>query len=574
MDWLLADNAWWLWAIDTRREMLRLLVLPGLGLPPELQNRLEAAILAGPPHAMWDRLDAKERQEVADHSVWLRLAKLQSSGVKLGEAAAHQWDTLTRAYPEWHLARDERDEFPVWWSGTRDADFDERRGGEIAPRTRAELVPWLRHPPRHRFSDEDEWPKRCRDRFYHCALALCDLAGEAFWPERRWGEALQAWSTKDLVLRSWHFLAPLVCTIPDEVLQKIAGDIAWWLEAVSRSLDRNKDILLDLCRRLLACQYKDPDDTGNPVDRAINHPVGHATQALLNVWFEDKPKDNENLPAGLRLLFTQLCDTNVPKFRHGRVVLASDLIALFRVDGSWTQEHLLPLFDWTAPAEARAAWEGFLRSPRLYRPLLSAFKTQFLDTVNHYEKLGQHAPYFAAFLTYAALNTGEVYTKAELRDAWAALPQAGLEESAQALVDALEGADKQREEYWANRIQPFLHDIWPKSRDLASKEISKRLARVSITAQGAFPEALDAVAVWLKRVEDSDIIVHLLHEAKLADRFPGEALRLLDAVVDDRPPWPPTDLRDCLNSISGAEPALSQDHRYRRLDEYLRRCGT
>jgi hypothetical protein len=376
------------------------------------------------------------------------------------------------------------------------------------------------------------------------------------------------------VLRSWHFLAALVRTIPDEVLQKIAGDIAWWLEAVSRSLDRNKDILLDLCRRLLACQYKDPDDTANAVDRAINHPVGHATQTLLNLWFESKPKDHENLPADLRLLFTQLCDTNVAKFRHGRVVLASDLIALFRVDESWTQEHLLPLFDWTTPAEARAAWEGFLRSPRLYRPLLSAFKTQFLDTVNHYEKLGQYAPHFAGFLTYAALNTGEVYTKQELLDAWAALPQPGLDESARALVDALEGADAQREDYWANRIQPFLHDIWPKSRHLASKRISESLARLSIAARGAFPKALDAVAAWLNRTEDSNLIVYLLHEAKLSDRCPGEALSLLHAVVDGRRLWPPTELRQCLNSISQAEPALSQDPRYLRLEEYLRRHET
>ena len=161
----------------------------------------------------------------------------------------------------------------------------------------------------------------------------------------------------------------------------------------------------------------------------------------------------------------------------------------------------------------------------------------------------------------------------ELRDAWAALPQAGLEESAQALVDALEGADKQREEYWANRIQPFLHNIWPKSRDLASKGISKRLARVSIAAQDAFPEALDAVANLLQPIEHPDYIVNLLHESKLDERFPDEALSLLDPVVRDQGSPPPSEVTECLNSISRAEPALSQDPRYRRLDEYLRRCG-
>jgi len=574
VDWLLADNSWCLWLPDARRETLRLLVLQGPRISQELQGRLEAAILAGPPRAMYgDNIDSEDWQGLVDHSVWLHLAKLQSSGVKLGQATAERWNTLTRAH-KWRLAEDERDEFPVWWSGTGDSDFDKTRGVDVVPRTRAELVTWLGRPPRQGFSDGDKWRETCQTRFFHCALALCDLARAGQWPERRWGEALNAWSEKGLVLRSWRFLAPLSRTMPDEVLQKVAGDIAWWLEAISRSLDHNEEMFLDLCRRLLACQYKDADDTGNPVDRAINHPVGHATQALLNVWFQRKPRDNEYLPADMEPFYTQLCNTNVAKFRHGRVLLASNLIALFRVDQPWTEKHLLPLFDWTTdPAEARAAWEGFLWSPRLYRPLLIALKTPFLDTVKHYAKLGQRADRFAAFLTYAALNMGDIYTKLEFQEAWAALPQGGLDESAQALVQALEGADEQREDYWTNRIQPFWQYIWPKSLEFGSKSIAESLARLSIAARSAFPKALAAVSAWLLPIEHPDLVVHLLHESKLAERFPEEALRLLDVVIKHQA-WPPTELKECLTSISRKAPELSQDRRYRRLQEYLRQHGS
>lgn len=56
-------------------------------------------------------------------------------------------------------------------------------------------------------------------------------------------------------------------------------------------------------------------------------------------------------------LFTKLCDTEVVQFRHGRVLLAENLIILFQVDPGWTTHHLLPLFDWQrSDAEARAAW--------------------------------------------------------------------------------------------------------------------------------------------------------------------------------------------------------------------------
>ncbi len=116
------------------------------------------------------------------------------------------------------------------------------------------------------------------------------------------------------------------------------------------------------------------------------------------------------------------------------------MIPLFRVDRPWTEQCLLPRFDWTAdPIEAKAAWEGFLWSPRLYQPLLLAFKPQFLETARHYGELGEHAQQFAAFLTYAALGPVEDYTAEDWRAALAALPREGLQESAEALVQALEG---------------------------------------------------------------------------------------------------------------------------------------
>jgi hypothetical protein len=204
---------------------------------------------------------------------------------------------------------------------------------------------------------------------------------------------------------------------------------------------------------------------------------------------------------------------------------------------------------------------------------LIALKTPFLDTVKHYAKLGQRADRFAAFLTYAALNMGDIYTKLEFQEAWAALPQGGLDESAQALVQALEGADEQREDYWTNRIQPFWQYIWPKSLEFGSKSIAESLARLSIAARSAFPKALAAVSAWLLPIEHPDLVVHLLHESKLAERFPEEALRLLDVVIKHQA-WPPTELKECLTSISRKAPELSQDRRYRRLQEYLRQHGS
>lgn len=583
VEWLLADGAWWLWAVDTRREVLRLLVLQGSQLTPALLERLESAILAGPPREMYrDDLEPDRWQELVASSVWLHLAKLNASGLTLGVAGAARLAELSRLHPQWQLAANERDEFSHWMSGTGDPDYEEHRDIDVAPRKRRKLVQWLVKPqPERRPFYEDTWREVCRTRFFHSLYALCDLARQDIWPAGRWREALQVWSEDGMVLRSWRYAAPLVQTMPDTVVQELAHGVTWWLQAASKSIDRHEAILLHLCQRVLGLPLDEDSGIrggdGEPIRRsvtdAINHPIGHVTQALINLWFKREPNDGDGLPADIGPLFTQLCDVRVQRFRHGRVLLASRLIALFRVDRPWTEQYLLPRFDWAAdPMEAKAAWEGFLWSPRLYRPLLLAFKPQFLETARHYGDLGEHGQQFAAFLTYAALGPVDGYSMEEWRAAIAALPYEGLQESAQALVQALEGAAEQREEYWKNRIQPFWQDVWPKSRELATPGISESLARLCIAAGSEFPAALNAVLNWLQPIEHPYHVIHRLHESALCGRFPLHTLRLLAAIVTDQP-WGAPELGQCLDLIVQANASLAQDPTYQRLREYARRRG-
>ncbi|WP_043634185.1 anti-phage defense-associated sirtuin Dsr1 [Chromobacterium haemolyticum] len=581
VNWLLADDEWWLWSAEMGREVFRLFVLQGRHLAGAAQERLEAAILRGPPRNMYvDDLEEDRWQYIVARSVWLHLAKLNISGLTLGTTAAARLVEISSAHPQWQLATNERDEFSHWMSGTGDPDYEDSRDVDLAPRKRQELVQWLIKPtPERRPFYEDTWREVCRTRFFHSLSALCDLAKDDVWPTGRWREALQAWSEEGMVLRSWGYAAPLVQTMPDAVLQEIAHAVTWWLQSASKSINRHADILLGLCSRVLALPLevgsgsriiRNGVETYDPVGSAINHPIGHITQALINLWFKQNPNDNDLIPADLKPIFTTLCDVQVERFRHGRVLLGSRLIAFFRVDRLWTEQHLLPLFNWRNPVEAKAVWEGFLWSPRLYQPLLIAFKSQFLDSANHYADLGTHRQQFATFLTYAALGPTEGYTVEEFRSAIGSLPQEGLEESAQALSQALEGAANQREDYWKNRALPFWQQIWPKSRNLATPRIADSLSHLVIAARGEFKSALIAVQDWLKPIEHPDYVVHLLHESGLCRQFPAEALQLLNSVIANQQ-WAPRELGQCLDEILHAAPNFAQDASYQRLKEYFQR---
>ena len=250
---------------------------------------------------------------------------------------------LFRDFVEWQLAEDKDDELPI-----RFVRGPIRTTFAPLPRRRREMVEWLkRHPEKDDWQDDD-WRQRCRDDFPTTACALCALARDGSWPADRWREALQAWSEERLLNRSWHYVAPIVAGAPDDLLQAIAHSVAGWLRDAAKTFEPDEALLFGLCRRLLALDYQgDADeDTDGPVFRAINHPVGHVVDALLNWWYRRNPEDGQRLPELLEPVFTEFCDAQVGKFRHGRVVLASHTVSLFRVDREWATKHLLPLFDW------------------------------------------------------------------------------------------------------------------------------------------------------------------------------------------------------------------------------------
>jgi len=580
--WLLSDRRRWLWSRVTMREVCRLLVLKGQKLSGDTQDELEHAILAGPPRELYKNdLEANDWQNIIDHSVWLRLSKIKSSGLILGEPARIRLETICNQHSEWQLAANESDEFSYWSYGTGDPDYENSRKVEDAPRKRKELVEWLKKYAATEWSPfcEDTWDVVCGKRYYHAVAALCDLAKQNIWPIHHWGVALQIWANADIASRSLKFAGPLVLSMPDAVLEKIAHGVSWWIKVVSHASNHHDQILLELCRKILALPLpvgsssliiQEGKATPNPVNTALNHPIGLIIQALIDLWFKQNLKDNDGVPEWLWKIFTDLCDVQIDRFCHGRVILGSTLIFLYRIDRVWTEQNLLPLFDWNTSNEANAVWEGFLSSARLYQPVLIALKQPFLETAKNYNSLGVHSQQFATLLTYVALDQTEGFTAKEFQTAISTLPLEGLETAARTLYRAVAGAAEQCEEYWENRIRPFWRNVWPKDRKLVTPEIARYLAHMVLATRDKFPTALNQVKAWLIPVKDPVYLVSLLHKSNHCQRFPAQALQLLDAIVDGNSRVS-DNLGNCLDQIQSGNSTLAADQKYIQLRAYCQK---
>ena len=399
--------------------------------------------------------------------------------------------------------------------------------------------------------------------------ALAALARNSIWPAVRWRDALVVWTDKALIRVSWDSLAEIVAAMPVDVFAISAHSVSWWLQAAAPHVGNTPDVFLKLCERILAMQHDSGMADTDSVTHAINHPVGHVTSALANYWYQSKPRDGDGIREDVMPLLTEIVRDSTAKFRAGRVILAAELVSLFRVDEPWTTSHLLPHFSWLfSKAEAAAMWEGFLSSPRTTPQLLAAFKPDFLLTASQFAELGSQGRQFAMLLTFVALSPEDVFEARELQRAFAALPPAGLADAAEALVEALDSAGDQRAEYWQNRILPFWKGVWPNSLANISDGASNYLARLVVSAKQNLPEAIETVRYWLRPLKRPDHFVHLLKESWLCREFPEECLELLWKTID-RQAWVPRDLADCLTEIVTASPKLSGDPRLQDLSTFV-----
>ena len=342
---------------------------------------------------------------------------------------------------------------------------------------------------------------------------------------------------------------------------------------MAKTAQPEKEVFFRLCKRFLSLP-RDVEMLEDILGWAINHPVGLLTEALLDWWYKQSPKPGAGLPEMLEPIFTELCDHANIGNRAGRVVLATHAISLFRVDEPWTRQNLIPLLDWDRSAEdARIAWVGFMWSAQLYRPLLAAIKQAFLDSVNHYESLGDVGSRYAEFLALAAVDRGDTFSAEEMRQATAQLPLDGLVSSLHVLARSAEGAGQRQMEYWTNRIRPYLHDIWPKSKRLLTEELKSAIAELCVSAGEAFPAACHDLKGWLNSVKHPELMLHRVKAQNICEKFPEEALDYLSVIFDEATEHYGPHLKDCLEAIVKARPELNGSAQHEQLTLLLRKRG-
>jgi hypothetical protein len=291
----------------------------------------------------------------------LRLAKYREAGATLTAESTIALDALSALHPNWRVAKDERDEFPFWMG-----EVDDSRTFLATPKRTPELARWLHENPTGSDWQDDDWRDRCLNDFPRAATALLRLAQQGDWIVDRWREALQAWSDERLAARSWRYVGDTLASAPDNFIKELAHSLGWWIQTVAKVFTRGEDAFFGLIRKILEQSTYEALPDADVAFRSINHPVGSATEAALRWWFRQGLEDGQGLSGEIEPIFTDLCNPDILIFRYGRLLLATNVIALFRVDPEWTKRCLLPFLIGNVRQKKRGQFGRAFFCPRVF----------------------------------------------------------------------------------------------------------------------------------------------------------------------------------------------------------------
>jgi hypothetical protein len=558
-----------LWLEDCKREAIRLL----MHLAPKLSKSASAKILTrivkGPPRNLYRRrLTTDDWIYIRDRTIWVRLSKWRASGASLPRPYARVLKRLDGAHPEWSSEPAERQEFRSWMSaGTGDL-----RSIELLPRNAEELAKSLTHR-KSGFFETDDWSAICLSAPELARNALMELVRNNIWPGNVWREALNATNPTYGLLLTLDEFGGVISRAPDTFFSETVHSLPWWLRQQAATVSSESfENFFEICRRLIDVAGTETlDESDDLVGQAINHPIGRTVEAVILHWFSTHPKPGIGLTSPHREILGIVCGRGIEVYVPGIVIIAANLFSLYAADPDWTRKQVLPYFHWKRePLASKAAWEGYLWTPRIDQQLFDEMLGAFVVTVERYEYLGKHRHQFASLLVWTAMEIAEGPRIGLLASALHNLPSDGLAAAADALANSVANRGATLDDYLTNRVRRVYSQPWPKSANRRSTNESRALALFCVRTGEQFALWVKDSRPFLSQFPDIYLIIAELKSSGLCSTEPTAALDLLARIVSDHP-YPGKELGECLTIIRQALPNIARRPPFKRLWEISQR---
>ncbi|MFC1682733.1 SIR2 family protein [Candidatus Zixiibacteriota bacterium] len=578
LDYLIEKNGWWIWSVETRREVFRLLAVLWSQLDMEGTNRLIGIILEGPPREMFKAdLTQDQWKFRVEREIWLMLAKLENFGRALPAAAEEALNELVSKHEDWILHEGERDEF-VHWFETRIGHEVDITIDKLFSKTVPEIVEFLSSPSRQYGEGRIAlFRAGCKGYREKVIEVFSYLSTNENWHRHIWQAGLMGFT--DIDENTWEAVSPLLVKANPELYREIGWAIARWTRKNAASLEggsREEISFWSIFTSTLENTSDDekPNRAQRAIDFAINHPVGIITEALMDRFSVYNLKVGQGIPEGsLQACVNRLLPSGAQSLLAGKIILASRLPFFHAVDTEWTEKNLIPLFNWKESKLVAWIWQGYLFSPRISIDLANALKEHMIGAIEHISQLGVLAGKLCQLFTFVCLEYPEVYKLQEHQNALNAMGKKDLVHVAELFWRIIRDDAGSADNYWRNRIQPFIKKAWPKGIEFISEKSSKYLALTVIELEVAFGEAINSIKSILIPFAELPLLLTYLKDKSLPDKQPQNVMLLLSIVFTVECKSASKMFRDILDRLVKADKEITKDPAYEAIDQYLIQYG-
>jgi hypothetical protein len=554
----------WLWSFETQFEVLQLLKKIAESCTRCEIERIERLLLDGLPEE-FARTDAKlsKKEEYYNRALWLRLGVLkEASSGSIDIVAEKRFEEIIKKYGLPKVVSQEQ-EYPIRMSMKIESEFECIK----LPREAKVLYTSIRDNQERKGWEADDWKDLCKAELDLAVDTLLQLHNDGFESFHWWDSAFCNWASEEVVEASWMSLSKTMLTFSEEFFTSCSQGLSRWIQAIAKRGTCDDDTFLALINRIISCSLSEHRIGNDYVTFAINNPVGISMLALMDWWFNKKPKDGELLPHDIKQPLEKICTQETDKYINGKVILASYALSLFRIDSEWTKSILLPLFDWSVPRESTVAcWQGFLWNPRITLPFLDEFKKYILPAVDHRDEFGLGSQNYVRLITNIGIHKPEFFTYKEISTIISQFDTQELIYVSNFIKELVESAGDELEEIWDCRLSKFFQYCWPKKSTLFNEDISQTIALICIRAEVVFEKVYHELQFYISAIEYPDYVLMELEKTVLCEKFPEATLNLIDMVIgSDSKLSISSNLKTCLDKIIIGKHSLESSRKFQRL---------
>lgn len=371
---------------------------------------------------------------------------------------------------------------------------------------------------------------------------------------------------------------PQWLTLP--VVRPIGRTLQSFAEEMSR---RQRGLFMevwDLAWNSSAAMPADDEDghDRDPVQTAINVAGGILAEALLDIYFTDAPTAGSGIANEFRQRFDEMWDGAHLAHKYARVIFASRLLWIHRIDPDWAKRTIIPAL--SDHDERLGLWAAFLWPGQWDVELATDIEAAFRDVVpalaDGPEGLAERASeWFATVL----MSAPDLYSKRTKQEFFRHADADALGSLAWVLEKSLEDAEDRGPELWRLRVKPVIEGLWPADRNKINSSISSKLLQVAVACRSEFPDAV-------RKLADKNLIIPGAAESifwalpdqddqdayDIVNQHPEELLTMLRlGIGDDIAEYRQNDLAALLDRIMTAAPDVAERQEYRTLRELAAR---